>query len=197
MIIPSKLKKGDEVRVVAPSRSLGLLSKNIIDEATRKLEAEGFRVSFSKNCSESDMFVSSSVESRVSDLHDAFLDKDVKGIFSVIGGFNSNQLLQYLDYDLIKNNPKVFCGYSDFTAISNAITAKTGLVTYLGLHFSTWAMIKEFEYNLDYFKKCVMSDGGGYEVLSSRTWSDDAWYLDQENRDIMKNDDYWVINEGR
>ena len=153
MIIPQKLKRGDEIRVIAPSRSLSLLSENLIRSAKERLMQEGFIVSFSKNCREFDMFMSSSIESRVEDIHEAFADPNVKAILTVIGGFNSNQLLEYLDYGLIKNNPKIICGYSDITALNNAITAKTGLVTYSGLHFSSWGMEKDFDYDLEYFKK--------------------------------------------
>lgn len=75
-----------------------------------------------------DNFSSSSISSRIDDLHDAFLDKNIHGIFTVIGGYNSDQLLEKIDYDIIKNNPKILCGFSDITALSNAIFAKTGLV---------------------------------------------------------------------
>ena len=195
MVVPPKLKQGDEIRVVAPSRSLSLLTKEHVQLAKENLEKHGFVVTFSKNCKEKDMFLSSSVKSRVEDIHEAFTDKNVKLIFTVIGGFNANQLLKHLDYELIKKNPKIFCGYSDFTALSNAITAKTGLTTYLGLHFSTWAMKKEFEYNLEYFNKCIMNEGE-YLIEPSKTWSDDPWYRDQENRDIQENEGYIIINKG-
>lgn len=195
MIIPNKLQSGDEIRVIAPARSASLLSEENINLAKASLEKQGFKVSFSKNCGEKDIFMSSSIRSRVEDLHDAFKDQNVKAIFTVIGGFNSNQILKYLDYDLIRSNPKILCGYSDITALVNAITAKTGMVTYSGLHFSTWAMKKEFEYNLEYFQKCLMSETA-FSVESSKTWSDDAWYKDQDNRTIEKNNGYVVINEG-
>ncbi|MBU1445983.1 LD-carboxypeptidase [Patescibacteria group bacterium] len=194
MIIPQKLKAGDEIRIVAPARSLALLSEEIVSGAKAKLEEYGFVVTFSRNCSENDVFMSSSVQSRVDDLHDAFRDPDVKGILAVIGGFNSNQLLSYLDYDLIRSNPKVLCGYSDITALSNAIFAKTGLVGYSGPQFSIWAMKKENEYNLEYFQKCLMQDEH-FEVMPSDTWSDDAWYIDQENRNLIKNDGFWIMNK--
>lgn len=77
-------------------------------------------------------------------------------VLPAIGGFNSNQLLKYLDYDLIKNNPKILGCYSDITALQNAIFAKTGLVTYSGHAFSTFAMKKGFDYIEIYFKKCLM-----------------------------------------
>jgi muramoyltetrapeptide carboxypeptidase LdcA involved in peptidoglycan recycling len=60
---------------------------------------------------ESDEFRSSAVQSRLEDLHDAFGDQNVKAILTVIGGFNSNQLLKYLDWNLIKNNPKITLKY--------------------------------------------------------------------------------------
>ena len=194
-MIPPKLQKGDEIRIVAPARSLPLLSEELINYAVENLTAAGFKITFSKNCRESDMFNSSSITSRVDDIHDAFRDPNVKAVLTVIGGFNSNHLLKYIDYELIRENPKILCGYSDITALTNAITAKTGLVTYSGPHFSTWAMKKEFEYNLEYFRKCLMVDEP-FDVQPSKTWSDDAWYRDQENRNCIKNDGYQVIHEG-
>lgn len=195
MIIPKKLQAGDEIRVIAPARSLALLSEENINLAKENLEKQGFKVSFSKNCREKDIFMSSSIKSRVEDLHEAFKDQNVKAIFTVIGGFNSNQILKYLDYELIKNNPKILCGYSDITALSNAITAKTDLITYSGLHFSTWAMKKGFEYNLDYFQKCLMNEDI-ISIESSKTWSDDSWYKDQENRNFENNNGFLAINKG-
>ncbi|MBT4257894.1 LD-carboxypeptidase [archaeon] len=195
-MIPKKLKKGDEIRIIAPARSLSLLSEENIKLAKEKFEKEGFKITFSKNCSESDMFNSSSVNSRIEDLHEAFRDKNVKAIITVIGGFNSNQLLDYLDYELIKNNPKILCGYSDITALSNAITKKTGLVTYYGPHFSTWAMKKEFEYTLEHFKKCLI-ENREFLIEPSKTWSDDAWYMDQNKRNIKKNEGHTIINAGK
>lgn len=195
MIASPKLKQGDEIRISAPARSLSLLSEDLVKLAKENFENQGFKITFSKNCNEKDMFNSSSVKSRVEDLHEAFFDKNVKAIFTVIGGFNSNQILKYLDYDLIKNNPKILCGYSDITALANAITAKTGLITYSGLHFSTWSMKKEFEYNLEYFRKCLVEEGG-FEVKPSQTWSDDQWYKDQENRKLIDNEGFIILNKG-
>jgi muramoyltetrapeptide carboxypeptidase LdcA involved in peptidoglycan recycling len=195
IIIPEKLKKGDEIRVIAPSRSLALISDEVKKIAINKLEEQGYKVTFSKNCLEKDMFMSSSIESRVADIHDAFRDENVKAILTVVGGFNSNQLLKYLDYDLIRNNPKIICGYSDITALNNAIFAKTSLVTYIGTHFSTWGMKKGFDYSLEYFNKCLTTDGS-YKIYPAADWSDDAWYLDQDNRNFIKNDGPVIIHEG-
>ena len=68
-----------------------------------------------------------------------FRDKEVKMIWCAKGGENSNSTFEYLDYELIKNNPKIVCGYSDITSITNMITQKTGLVTFSGTNFKTIA----------------------------------------------------------
>lgn len=192
----SKLKIGDEIRVIAPSRSLGIISDENIKYALQALKAIGLNVTFSKHASDIDVFMSSSVESRIADLHEAFADSKVKGILTVLGGYNSNQLLDHIDYELIAKNPKILCGFSDITALSNAIYAKTGLVNYSGPNFSTFAMQKGFEYTSEYFKKALFNHEA-ISVTSSKEWSSDGtWYLDQENRTFYENPGMVVINPG-
>jgi len=194
-IFPQKLKKGDEIRVIVTSSSLGLLSEETKRIANQRLSELGFKVSFGKHVSEIDEFLSSSIESRIEDLHDAFLDKNVKAIFTVLGGFNANQILRYLNWDIIKNNPKIFCGFSDVTALNNSIFQKTGLVNYSGPHYSTFGQKLYFDYTLEYFKKCLLSEDN-FIITPSDNWSDDAWYLNQEDRNLIKNEGYLIINEG-
>lgn len=195
MIIPEKLKNGDLVRIIAPSRSLGIISKENREIANERFEKMGLRISFGEHVEEIDEFGSSSIESRIEDFHAAFADPNVKAIFSVIGGFNSNQLLRYIDWELVRSHPKMFCGYSDTTALNNAICAKAGLVSYSGPAYSTFAEKKNFEYTLEQFRRCVFSDNS-FEVKSSEVWSDDPWYMDQEHRKLIRNEGYLVINEG-
>lgn len=188
-------KGGKKIRVIAPVRSLGLISKESREIATSSLEKEDFSVSFGKNVEEMDEFASSSIGSRIEDLNSAFLDKDVDIILSVIGGYNSNQLLNYIDYEMIKQNPKVISGFSDMTALLNAITVKTGLITYVGPHYSSWGMKKGFEYTKEYFIKTCLNNNP-FNIERSKEWSDDPWFMDQENRDFIKNDGPWILNEG-
>lgn len=196
-MIPEKLKIGDEVRVIAPSRSMKILSKDTIDFAKKRLEDLGLKVTFGKYVNEcEDDYNCPSLEHRLEDLHDAFSDKNVKAVLTVIGGYNSNQMLKYIDYELIKNNPKIFCGFSDITALSNAIYAKTDLITYSGVHFSSFGMEKGFEYSEKYFKKMFM-ENEEIEIQSSEEWSNDSWYKDQEHRNFIKNEGMFVINEGK
>ena len=196
-MIAAKLKKGDGVRVIAPARSLAMpfISEELKKIAIKRFLELGLNLSFSKNVYEIDDFNSSSIESRISDLHEAFSDKSIKLIITTIGGFNSNQLLNYIDYDLIKNNPKIICGFSDITALTNAIYAKTGIVTYSGPHFFSFCDEKSFDYTLDYFKKCLFSEEP-FEIKPSKEYSDDLWANEQTKRNFIQNEGFWIINEG-
>lgn len=189
------LKPGDEIRIVSPSRSMSIIAEEQIRLAQKQLESMGFTVSYSKNSSVSDDFASSSVQDRVDDLHEAFLDANVKGILTTIGGYNCNQLLGSLDYSIIAANPKRLCGYFDITALSNAIYAKTGLISYSGPHFSTFAMKYGNEYTVDYFNR-MMTGNASLRIEPAAQWSDDAWFLDQENRSFQTNDGPYILNEG-
>ncbi len=195
-IYPAKLKVGDEVRIVAPARSMSIISKEVREIANKRFADFGLKLSFGKNIEESDEFFSSSIKSRVDDIHEAFADKNVKAVITVIGGFNSNQLLRYLDWNLIKNNPKIFCGYSDITALNNAIFAKTGLISYSGPAYSTFGQELYFDYAIDYFKKCLFSEDS-FEIKPSDSWSDDKWYINQKERDLIKNNGFLIINSGK
>lgn len=194
-IIPKPLKIGDEIRVISPALSLSIISQSIRKFAIKRLNELGFKVTFSTNSEEIDEFNSSLIKSRINDLHEAFNDYNVKGILATIGGSNSNQILKYIDYNIIKSNPKVFCGYSDITALQNAIYTKTKLITYSGPFFSTLGMAKGLNYTLKYFKKCLMSSKP-FNVKPSSLWSDDFWYINQKKRKFIKNNGYLKINSG-
>ena len=146
LLFAPKLNQGDEIRVIAPSRSLSYVWEEKSNKALFCLEQQGFHVSFSKHSREIDDWNSSSIQSRVDDIHEAFLDNNVKAILTAIGGFNVNQILEHIDYEIIRQHPKILCGYSDITALLNAVYAKTGLITYHGAHFSTFGFEIEPEY---------------------------------------------------
>jgi len=194
-VIAARLRRGDEVRVVSPAVSLGFIPEDQQLMARDRLEGLGLRCSVSRNAEVMDRFDSSPVEARVSDLHEAFADPGVRGMLTTLGGYNSNGLLGYLDYDLIRANPKIFCGFSDITALATAIYARTGLVTYSGPHFTTFGMKRGIDYTMEYFERCLMREEP-FEVQPADHWSDDPWYEDQENREFVPNIGYEVIHEG-
>ena len=182
------------VQVIAPACSLGIISQECREIAKQRFSEIGLGLTFGKNVEERDDFDSSSIKARVADLHAAFENPEVKAIITAIGGYNSNQLLDYIDWDIIRKNPKIFCGFSDITALNNAIFAKTGLVNYSGMAYADFGQKQGLEYTLDHFKKCLFLEEP-YEIKPAPKWSDDLWYLDQEKRDFKENEGYWLINE--
>lgn len=186
MIRPKPLQFGAHIRVIAPSLSMHLLSNDLIRIAQRRFADMGYRISFGKHTFEYDAFASSSIQSRIQDLHDAFLDPNVDGIVCAIGGYNANQLLPYIDFDLIKNNPKIFCGYSDITILLNAITQKSQLVTWYGSHFATFGQKYLDLYEMEYFVR-AMTMNDSFQILPSLAWIDDQQSF---------NDGFWLIQQG-
>ena len=157
-MIPARLNPGDEIRVIAPSRSLSVIWPVMYDGAVEYWKERGHHVTYASRARELEDFMSPSIAAKVDDIHAAFADPQVKMVISCIGGFNCNRILPHLDYDLIARNPKILCGYSDVTALLNAVHAKTGLVTYHGPHFSTFGLDKERDYTWRAFTDCLMQD---------------------------------------
>lgn len=197
-LLPNKLQPGNTVRIITPARSLAMPWLNDAEmkkNAQQKFDELGINLTFGKNVYEIDEFDSSSIAARLEDLHEAFSDQSVHAILTGIGGFNSNQLLRYIDYELISKKPKILCGYSDITALSNALYAKTGLITYSGPQYFTFGDKAGLDYTLEFFKKCLFSDDP-FEVVPSEKWSNDRWVGHQEERSFVENEGYWCINEG-
>lgn len=196
LIYPSKLRPGDVIRVIAPSYSMKMIPMDILEMATKRLEEMGLRVTFGKNTSKKDIFESSPIECRLADLMEAFEDKSVKGIVTAIGGYNVNYLLRHINWEVIRSNPKFICGLSDITVLLNAIFAKTGLITFSGPNFRNFGQKKYVEYTLEYFKKIAFSNEP-FEVKQSEYWSDDKWVKNQDKRNLIENEGWWVIREGK
>ena len=197
-ITPARLKKGDEIRVVAPSRTMAPFIEAVKDKAKKNLESLGFKVSFGKYLTEYDDFGSTSVGHRVEDLHDAFSDKNVKCVMTLIGSFNSNQIIRYLDYGLIRSNPKVFCGYSDITVLQHALAAKTDMITYSGPHLFTFgggshAVEGDLNYTSDYFVKAV-TKSEPYRIEPSEVVAE--WSSKEQKMINYKNEGPWVLQQG-
>jgi muramoyltetrapeptide carboxypeptidase len=194
-VIPPKLSAGASVRVIAPSRSLPMIGPEARAEADLKLAALGLRVSFGDHVGISDDFGSAPVADRLADLHAAFADPGVDWILTVIGGFNSNQLLAGIDYDLVAAHPKPLCGFSDITALASALQARAGIVTYSGPHYSSFGMKRHFGYTAAGFRACLMG-ADPIELSPAPEWSDDLWFLDQDDRHLEPGSGWWVLQEG-
>ena len=164
------------IRVIAPAASLANLALANKELAEERLKSLGFNVSFGKHAFERDMFGSSSVQSRVSDLHEAFQDPDVDLVMAAFGGANSNELLPYIDYELIKNNQKIFCGFSDITALQDALFKKSNLINLYGPCFSHFAMKQGFDYIEKAFMDIIKGKQRQFDIIDSEEWSDDKWH---------------------
>ena len=136
-MIPTKLKKGDTIGVIAPSNYIEKDDLEYINASIALMEASGFKVKFGKYVFEDTLGYGTSPEKRAADINWAFKDDEVKAIMCVKGGEDSNTTLDYIDYEMIKNYPKIICGFSDNTSILNAIHEKAGLVTYHGPTFKS------------------------------------------------------------
>ncbi|MBQ3414763.1 MAG: LD-carboxypeptidase [Clostridia bacterium] len=138
-VIPNKLNIGDTIGVVAPSNPI--IGDNIseLDLAKKIVEREGFNVKYSKNLFSNTNVYSATAKEKADDINKMFEDEEVKMIWCAKGGEGCNSVFEYLDYELIKANPKIICGYSDITSLTNIITAKTGLVTFSATNFKTIA----------------------------------------------------------
>lgn len=129
LIKPAKLKKGDTIAIIAPC---GDVDREKLEQAVRYFEKKGFKVKLGSNIYKTDRYLAGNDDVRLEDLHKAFLDKETKAIICARGGYGALRLIDNIDYSIIKNNPKVFCGYSDVTALSAMILKNTGLVTFSG-----------------------------------------------------------------
>ena len=190
MIKPQRLQKGDKIAVV--SLSSGMLGDdNFIHKyyiAKERLEKEfGLEVIAMPNALKGSEFVYKHPEERAKDLMAAFKDKSIKGIFCAIGGDDTVRLLPYIDYAVIKNNPKIFMGYSD-TTVNHLMMNKAGIVSFYGpcIMCEFGEYVKMFDYTKNAVQNILFKDCQNYEIKSSKIWSNDFIAWQEENINVEK-----------
>ncbi|MGI9455928.1 MAG: S66 peptidase family protein [Aeoliella sp.] len=127
ILFPAALQPDDIIMFVAPA---GPLNEKRVRLATRRLEEMGFVVRLPENLFRKNDYLAGTDQERADELMDAFADTEVDAVFPGTGGYGATRILDKLDYDLIRKNPKVLVGYSDITALHVAIHQETGLVTF-------------------------------------------------------------------
>ena len=132
LVVPPRVKPGDTVAIVCPSAPAVAFWPHRVERGCAYLHSLGLRTRLMTNAGARDGFVAGTPEQRAADIHEAFLDPDVSVVLAAIGGYNSNQLLPHLDFDLIAAHPKIVQGYSDITWLLWAIAARSGLRTFHG-----------------------------------------------------------------
>lgn len=143
-----KIKKGDTIGVIAPSSKIDKDDLEVINNSVLLMESTGLKVKFGKNAFKNTLGYGATPQEKAEDINAMFKDEEVNMIFCVSGGFNSNSVFEYLDYDIIKANPKPLIGFSDSTSLENAIYAKTGVITFNGPTFkalTSWATPYAYE----------------------------------------------------
>lgn len=126
---PRKLYPGGTIALVAPASTP---SVEQLQGAQQYLESRGFKVVTGASCTSRFFYTAGTAADRVQELHDFFEDPGIDALFCVRGGFGTLGLLPLLDYELIAENPKLFCGFSDVTALQSALLAKAGLPSISG-----------------------------------------------------------------
>ncbi len=157
MILPKKLKKGDTVAIITCASSI---DDTILDRCVKHMEKLGLNVKLSKNILSQNGYLGGTDKDRIDAIHDAFRDINVSAIWCARGGYGVTRILDKLDYELIKKNPKVFIGYSDITALHAAILHKTGLVTFHGPVGNS----ELTDYTFEHVKKMLFEDIKGQYI---------------------------------
>lgn len=193
MIKPKKLKKGDKVAVVS-------LSSGMIGESwavhkfylakERMKDLFGLDLVAMPNALKGIDFIYNHPEARAEDLMDAFKDPKIKAVFCAIGGFDTIRILPYIDFDVIKNNPKIFSGFSDSTA-NHFMMHYAGLMSFYGPNimndFSQYVFMSE--YTINAVCKLWFDGETKYKIESSRVYSldqDKVWWGEEHMHDDRK-----------
>ena len=148
-IRPKALQPGDTVALITPSTYVS--DPERLELARRTVEFLGLKLKMGKNVGKRTGYLGGSIQERVEDVHWAFSDPEVKAVFAMRGGYGSAQILDRIDLDLIRKNPKIFTGYSDITAMHLAIHQKAGLVTFHG----PTTLSRFNDYTLNHFKRAI------------------------------------------
>lgn len=178
-VLPPRLERGDTIGIVTPSVPAPAGAPRRFERGIAELERLGFRVRVAANARGSRGHRSGTIEERVADLHELFGDDGIQAILCAIGGFNSNSLLEELDYDLIRSNPKLFVGYSDVTALHAGIWSQTRLAVCLGP--SLMMQFAEFDgvdpYTWEAWERTLMRTEPAAVLGAAEGWTDEflAW----------------------
>ena len=148
------IKQGDTIGIIALG---GKCEKPLIMQAVQNIEALGFKVKLSKNIFEQERYLAGSDEDKLEALYEFFQDPEIKLILNARGGYGSIRLINKINYYIIRENPKPFCGFSDITALLLMFYKKCGLITYHGpMACSDFAELNTF--TKEYFFKTINNE---------------------------------------
>lgn len=161
IIKPELLKNGDTIGILAVSGDLR--NEENLKRAVEFFENRGFKVKLSENVNSKTRYMAGSDEDRVNALHKMFADKEVKAIIAMRGGYGTLRIIDKIDYDLIRNNPKIFCGYSDITILNAMFLKRAGLMTFSGAMVNDFGCENPCEYTVNKFFETVQEGKFDYD----------------------------------
>jgi len=130
IIKPNLLKSGDTIGILATS---GCIEDDAaLNRGIEFFEKRGFKIKLSKNIKKTDRYLAGTDKERTDAIHEMFEDKSVNAIIALRGGYGAVRIINDIDYELIRNNPKIFCGYSDITVLNAMFLKRAGLATFSG-----------------------------------------------------------------
>lgn len=140
LIRPKALKPGDTLGIFTPSSPAYKDNEELFSNGVRNLERLGFKVKLGHLTAQRSEqgYRSGSGKERADEFMKLIRDPEVSGLISTIGGTNSNSMIPHLDFEVIRANPKVICGYSDVTSLHLSILKFSGLRTFYGPAVMTW-----------------------------------------------------------
>lgn len=163
MIKPKGLKLGATLGVVAPASPT---TKEKLELAYKKLKQLGFNVVMGESCYENYGYLAGSDELRARDLNNMFKNEKIHGIICLRGGYGTPRILDLLDYEMIRRNPKVFIGYSDITALHIAFNQLSNLITFHG-PMAASDMIRNFSsFSKEHLFKAIMDNEALGEIVN-------------------------------
>lgn len=199
MILADQLHKGDCIAVFSPSSPATVTAQKRYLRGKQYLEDKGFKVIEGSLSGKRDAYRSGSIKERADELNELIHNQDVKCIMAAIGGMNSNSILPYIDYEALKQNPKIIVGYSDVTALLLGIYAKTGLVTYYGPAIvASFGELPPFvDLTYQYFEEVIMGKAAvPYKMPKPSIWTDEYINWDTQDRGKKPYENNWLTLEG-
>ena len=164
LIKPERLKVGDTIGVLATSGAY-TGNKDSILQAVNYFEKRGYNIVLSENIFCKDRYLAGNDEKRVEELHKFFTNDHIKAIICLRGGYGAIRLINKIDYTIIRNNPKIFCGYSDVTALNAMFLKRAGLITFSGpMILSDFAKETCNVYTSQEFFNALTSDSLSYRI---------------------------------
>jgi muramoyltetrapeptide carboxypeptidase len=199
---PPRAKPGDAVAVVSPSFGAVGAWPHRAERGRAYLESLGLEVRMMPHARRADSWISASAEERAEDLHEAFADDSVTVVLCSIGGNHSNQVLPYLDYEVVRDHPKIFHAYSDVTVLAWAFARHAGLRSFYGpplvLGMAEYPRVLDYS---DRWLRAAWFGGESLDFVPAEQWTEEFLDFDTQQdlerpRKLRDNEGWVTLREG-